>query len=267
MTQARTNAPDTNVKICPRCNGSGYIIILEDASDIYGKQTLVQSAMQCPDCHGALSSRALKNRQIADIPRQFSNVSMFDFDWNYYDGCIDDFVTHNKSRSRVNSFISQFPKWKSSGMGLYIYSKTKGSGKTMLACCIMNDLINRYGLRGQFVSVSGLIESVQRQKKELGRNLLDIYKDTDILILDDIGAKKSNEWLFDYLFQILDARLNSKKITILTSNYTVSELEFDDRIADRINACTIAIKLPEVSIRTKQAASRKTELLSALGIA
>ena len=46
----------------------------------------------------------------------------------------------------VNLFIVNYEKWKAKGKGLYIHSKTKGTGKTMLACCLANAIMEKYGI-------------------------------------------------------------------------------------------------------------------------
>ena len=272
MTRRSDNENEyMNAERCKKCNDSGYVMIWQDASDLYGhsadgKPKLVQAAMPCPACNGGLASKARKNKMLANIPGKYENCYMNDFDWSIYKLRPDDQKEHMLSRKKVESFVNQFDKWLGEGLGLYIYSHTKGSGKTFLSCVILNELMYKRGLRGQFVSVSSLIETVQTEQKDSGKNLLKVYKDTDILILDDLGAKKSNSWLSDYLFQIIDYRLNNKKTTIITSNFAVSELRFDDRIVDRINRSTVSVKLPEISIRSIQAASHKSKFFSELGI-
>ncbi len=51
-----------------------------------------------------------------------------------------------------------------SGNGLYIFSKTKGTGKTMLACVLANELIKKSdacGLNVKYVTAQGYIEMIR----------------------------------------------------------------------------------------------------------
>ena len=70
----------------------------------------------------------------------------------------------------------------------------------------------------------------------------------------------------DILFRIFDKRYTKHRITIVTSNVPCGELDLDDRLADRINATTYKVKLPEFCVRTIESNSRKRAFLQKLGI-
>ena len=53
----------------------------------------------------------------------------------------------------------------------------------------------------------------------------------------------------------------------MTSNVALPELDFDDRVVDRLNAMTVTVKIPEVCIRAREANTRKRAILEELGIA
>ena len=72
-----------------------------------------------------------------------------------------------------------------------------------------------------------------------------------VLVLDDIGVSDTNEWFVNQiLFEILDERYNTKKLTYFTSNFSMNQLfkkirnssklpAIDvGRIIDRIKALT-----------------------------
>ncbi len=42
----------------------------------------------------------------------------------------------------------------------------------------------------------------------------------EVLVLDDLGAQKPNEWVWDTVALILNTRYNDKQTTIITTNYT-----------------------------------------------
>ena len=41
----------------------------------------------------------------------------------------------------------------------------------------------------------------------------------EVLVLDDLGAQKPNEWVWDTVALILNTRYNDKQTTIITTNY------------------------------------------------
>ena len=75
------------------------------------------------------------------VPFNFIGLKGKDFNWDIYGKDV------NKAKKYVNNFILKFEQFRKHGMGLYIYSATKGSGKTMLSCCILNEISERYPLR------------------------------------------------------------------------------------------------------------------------
>jgi DNA replication protein DnaC len=51
----------------------------------------------------------------------------------------------------------------------------------------------------------------------------------NILVLDELGAKRTTPWVEETIFYIINHRYNSRKLTIFTSNYIDSEEEEEDQ--------------------------------------
>ena len=192
----------------------------------------------------------------AEIPFEYLNVKTKDFDWTLYAG-------HNISRERniLNNYLLGFEKMKSRGMGLYIYSKTKGSGKTMLSCCLLNELANRYGCNIKFVNVLDLLEMTQHSYNGEPEEF-DRIRNATVLCLDDIGAQMRKEWVDTVLYQLINERYTGHKVTLYTSNLPPDGLKIDERIVDRIEATTYTITLPEVNIRKLKSSEEKENLMN-----
>ena len=63
--------------------------------------------------------------------------------------------------------------------------------------------------------VSGYNPSVQTSELEILRPVFD----AEVLVLDELGAVKPTEWVFDTVSHILNSRYNEKKTTIITTNF------------------------------------------------
>ena len=50
----------------------------------------------------------------------------------------------------------------------------------------------------------------------------------DVLVLDELGAKRTTAWVEETIFYIINYRYNSKKLTVLTSNYPDAEEEEEE---------------------------------------
>lgn len=190
----------------------------------------------------------------AMIPFEYLGKKGNDFNWGIYG---NDMSTQ---RGLVNNYILHFQEFKSEGMGLYICSKIKGSGKTMLSCCILNEIAHRYAVSTKFVPILDLIELTKKDFRE-NQTLLNELYDASVLVIDDIGVQMAKEWVDTVLYKLINDRYNKKRITIYTSNIEMEQLKIDDRIIDRIDGTTYVIHIPEVSIRHNQKKKEKDDLL------
>ena len=154
-------------------------------------------------------------------------------------------------KSTANAFVRKFDEFRKQGRGLYISSETKGSGKTLLACVLANEILKKRDISVKFITVPDYITLVsQRDEMSLQRENI---KNADLLILDDIGAQLENkDWINTALFQLINRRHTDLLPTIFTSNFTMEQLRMDERIKDRIHAMSVPVFMPEKNIRWQQ---------------
>ena len=267
-------AYSTDLSKCPQCGGSGYVLrrmVTPESKSIYGEDIPVEVAMECPSCNGGHDIKVESAMKIADIPQAYYDKRYNAFDWGIYTDSEGNSIDLSKQKGFVDSFLSAFDKWEAYGLGLYIWSRTKGSGKTFLASCLCNELINKYAMRTKFVSATNLLNIAQSGNKEAfneyERDPIALLCNCKLLVIDDLGQKNSGtEWMTDILFRITDERMNKKLITIITSNIKMSELSMDDRVVDRINKMCQPIPLPDFCVRAKESNSMKVELFKELGL-
>ena len=255
--------------VCPKCGGSGWLIVRKSTAltkNLYKNEIGVDYAEPCPYCNGGAKQKTENVRERANLPVAYYDASIEHFKWDAYtdaNGVIDT----SKQEKYIKSFIKDFEKWQEKGIGLYIYSKTRGTGKTYLASCICNALMVKYKLTTKFVSASDLIDLAQKKPRQGEIAPIDVMCECKILVLDDLGQKNTgSEWQNDILFKILDSRYQKKLVTLFTSNLKVSELGMDDRLTSRIDKMSQLIPLPESNYRGKEAKDEKRELFKELGL-
>ena len=248
---------------CKNCV-NGWVLFMRPANTVTvngvriydDAEGMIEFAEPCPYCNGGKAWEHTTIRQ-ANIPAAFYDATMDDFDWMAYG-------VDTKLQKRIaESFVLDFKtQWKPRGMGLYIWSKTKGSGKTFLASAICNSLVRGFRSRPKMVNVSDLINIAQNDEAQLDQII-----NADVLVIDDIGQKEAGvSWVGDILYRILDARIQRKAVTLATSNYDIDQLPLDDRLIDRINRMMQVVRLPEFSVRTRDAKAEKKAMLEELGI-
>lgn len=225
---------------------------------------------KCPTCNGGFVGMVNNVKRNAGIPTTFYDKRLDAFDWGIYvtdDGAAVDTSSHKRV---VENYIEQFETWEEKNMGLYIYSSTKGTGKSFLASCICNELMCTRAIRTRFINAADLIEISQSGDKnsaeEYKRNPMKLLYECKFLVIDDLGQRKNSEWLEDILYKLLDERMNNKRMTVITSNVPIQNLPYDDRIADRLNMICIPLHLPEIRIRSKESRDKRREFLTSMGL-
>lgn len=116
-----------------------------------------------------------------------------------------------------------------------------GSGKTHIAIAILNELIVQnyqfhfLSWREEAPKLKGYIyNDFFKYEKELKE-----YKQADVLVIDDFFKGSTPTTISEadlrLAFEIINARYNNKKITIITSEHTLQDLKkFDEAIGTRI---------------------------------
>lgn len=149
---------------------------------------------------------------------------------------------------------------------MYLWSKTPGSGKTFLACCLGKSIMMRYDLKMRFITMPDYLamvgDSYNREKGE--RDKSQVYRECDLLLLDDIGSQKKGEWQEQEIFRLINERLNAGKVTIYTSNMPPEALNIKDITISRIKNKTLVVTMPEESIRDKKSKAEQEEYLKEL---
>ena len=140
------------------------------------------------------------------------------------------------------------------GGGLYFYSKERGTGKTFLSTILGNELSKR-GHRVRWYGMVNLLQEIKagydHDSFTSSAEVINLCRNCEVLILDDIGVEKQSAWVNEMMYTILDYRMSQCKPTIFTSNHKPHELAYDERIIDRITRMTELVEMPEESIRKK----------------
>ncbi len=108
--------------------------------------------------------------------------------------------------------------------GVYLYGNF-GVGKSFFT----QSLANYFALKGKTVAYinNNDLASHLKQLFSVGyKKTIDSLKEVDFLFIDDIGSEKNSSWMLtEILFSILSYRMESKKTTFFTSNFSYKLLE------------------------------------------
>ena len=200
-----------------------------------------------------LDAKTMQRKSRSMMPLEYVYKSAKDFNWNVYGEDVE------MQKKVANAFIIKFGEFRKQGRGLYLTSKTKGSGKTFLACCLANEILKKKDISVKFVSVTDYLEYIKDKDK---KDLVNSIMDCSLLILDDIGIETDKqEWINNALFRLVDFRKNRMLPTIYTSNYTMENLPGEERVKERIIECSVPLYMPERNIRRMKAKEKTQNFL------
>jgi DNA replication protein DnaC len=191
-------------EVCPICEDSGLRVV-ERAGD--------RVAIAC-ECR--VTKRNARMIAAAKIPQRYINCVLDSYETNF----------HSADRSlksalvQARNFVKAYPL-ETDGKGLLLIGDV-GIGKTHLAVGILQALITERSAKGLFCDYRDLLKQIQNSygRNDLSeREILAPVFEADVLVLDELGAAKPTEWVWDTVQHILNTRYNDKRTTIITTNY------------------------------------------------
>lgn len=257
MNQKNSSSED----ICPICQNTGWKISFDGENQPYAEE-----------CECGMRKREIHRSRLkfAEIPETFKDVRLDNFKKSVYQKQDSRDMIIDVAKA-VRYWLQNLDAMKMRGIGLYIYSGTRGSGKTRLVASIANELVEKYDTQVKFCTSIQILQEIKETwgkkrdyEHETEKKLIDTLADTDILIIDDFGAEQEKGWIDERFYSIINGRYVNKKITLFTSNLSLGDLKYDERIKSRIKERVLQIPFPEESVRDCISESLKQEMIQSL---
>jgi DNA replication protein DnaC len=215
-----TDRPSTE-EPCAICGGTRWELVEQDG---------VETARRCVCAEGAQRERFLA---AAQIPARYQNCTLEGFEiWDRDNGTI------KLARRAIQEFVDLYPDVEK---GLLLMGPV-GTGKTHLAVAALRQIIadKRPPVRGRFVDFTSLVLEIQMTFGGSGssRDILEPLLAADLLVVDELGAGKTTQWVMDLLYYLVNSRYQDRKITIFTTNYVdraKSTPDTGEFLADRVS--------------------------------
>jgi DNA replication protein DnaC len=190
---------------CPICDDTGWRAGADG-----------DRVVRCECWRAALAAQLLSG---ARIPRRYQHCDL------------DNFAAYNESLERgvaaARQLVDRFPVVE---RGLFLLGPP-GVGKTHLLVAVLRQAIQRTGARGLFYDTRDLLRVIRSTYDPVSRTSeIDILRPVmgaELLVLDDLGAEKTSEWVDETLNLIVNTRYNARLPTLFTSNYEDSPDDTD----------------------------------------
>jgi DNA replication protein DnaC len=191
--------------ICSVCDDTGFKYIERTE-----RGRTVKRATRC-DCQ--LEQDSARLLEAAHIPLRY-----FDCNFAHYNPPDAPSGSLAEAKKAAESFAESYPDVHG---GLLIVGDI-GVGKTHLAVAILKQLI-RNRVRCLFSDYRELLKQIQNSYnptvQETESDILRPVFSSEVLVLDELGAVRPSEWVWDTVSLILNSRYNNKLTTIITTNY------------------------------------------------
>lgn len=245
---------------CEKCRDTGWEMVKEPDGHEF-----------CRECScGYLQRYRLNGRlKFATIPKEFEGQTVDNFQTDCYSTAANRELAA-MAQTIAKRYVEKFDEIQETGKGLYFYSRVKGSGKTRLAVSIANDLIEKKFIQAKFATTIQILDQIKAtwggisKNEESEQKLIHDIVSVPVLVIDDIGVEAVRDWINERFYNILNGRMIEKRVTIFTSNCKIEELNFDDRITNRIVKMALPVQFPDESIRTAIARKENDDLLDRL---
>ncbi len=193
-------------EVCPICEGSGLRVVERPGG--------LRVAAPC-ECRA--ERRLVRMMEQARIPQRYAHCTLESFETQL------PWSDRSQAKALVNArnFVREYLPT-GDGTGLLLTGSI-GVGKTHLAVGILQSLITDRGAKGLFYDYRDLLKQVQnsynRNVEVTELEILQPVFDAEVLVLDELGASKPTDWVWDTVAHILNTRYNDRRTTIITTNY------------------------------------------------
>lgn len=228
---------------CKKCGGALETII---TVPMIGKRK-VRCICECV-------SKKLKEREEEKRQAENERNRRICFNGSKLMNCTFNNSVQTEHLEMAKNYVKHFEEFKKQGKGLILHG-TVGTGKSHIAACIANALIDKGQkvLMTNFATMVNTLQSTFDGRQEY----IDSLNRYALLIIDDLGTERRSEYMQEQVFNIIDSRYRSGLPMIITTNLTGDEITKTDdignsRIYDRILEKCQPIKVSGQSIRRKK---------------
>ena len=173
---------------CPQCGGTGW--------------TSTDGSAGVLRCSCFTEARAGRRFARARIPRRYRKCLLSNFETEFLGAD----RTLSGSLTKCKRYVAAFGEIED---GL-LFVGPAGVGKTHLAIGVLRALMEQHGVSGLFFDYRDLLRDIQdsynsvseTSELQVVRPLLQV----DVLLLDELGARRPSAWVFDTVSHVLNDR-------------------------------------------------------------
>lgn len=144
-----------------------------------------------------------------------------------------------KALATCMAYADNFDDNYKTGRSLLLLGKA-GTGKTHLAAAIAMQVIRQSEMHAAYITLHDMLADIRAtydgNSERTEADVMSVFGDFDLLIIDEIGSTKSSEFELATLFRVINSRYENMMPTIVVSNLSPQQLPdaMGDRCVDRL---------------------------------
>lgn len=222
-------------------------------------------ACECVRMEREEQDRAFQRRQTLEQIDRYRKQGLCEAQYMESTFANDDGADQEASIT-CRKYADMWEEMKAKNLGLMLWGDV-GGGKTFLASCIANALIDR-AVPVLMSTIPALSSAMYENWESNKRSILDSIKTVPLLIIDDFGIERGTATAVERAYEIINARYKAKKPMIVTTNLSMEAMKNAEdanyrRIYDRVIERCVPVKL-KASNRRKETARKNMEEMKRL---
>ena len=130
--------------------------------------------------------------------------------------------TRQEALFRTHAFAKNITENVEKGRSL-LYIGGKSTGKTMLGCLVLREIINKLAEEVLFVSYPDILGECSKDYENEG--IVEFYSEPKVLLIDEVEEINTTEWFRRDISQILTRRRFHHRMTIITSKMDLDQIQ------------------------------------------